>query len=508
MTTPRPPRAPSTRGLLSASSLGELLVFALEQRLQGSFVFETLDGKKSALFVEGGCIVKARTEDPVEPLGRLLAEARLIDTATLDSGLIEAGLTGHRIGEVLVEREAVTPEQVEAALGEQLGRRVSLIGRLPGSSAYGFYADRDLLGGWPSCNADPLALIWRSVRDATGWTPRQQELLTSLAGRMLRLHPAAAPERLGLSQQEQIVVNALRTRPRGIAELLRAGLLEGAALQRLMYTLALTQQIEQGPQALPLDAGANLRRTSRSPLGSYASRPPRGRASSAPGRPSVAPGRPSVAPGRPSVAPGRPSVAPGRPSVAPGRPSVAPGRGSSSSGISASQPPRPPSSLRALAGERRTESTGSLHPTDPVLLASARASYDAAREHVQRQQFEPAEKLARKASEADTGNAEYLALHAWLRAQLGELQNPQLAAQIVAALDRAALKQRESVSIRFYRGQVLNRLGREEEALRDFRFVLQREPGHVDAARELRLLQMRQRSAEKRPSLLAKLFLR
>jgi tetratricopeptide (TPR) repeat protein len=371
------------------------------------------------------------------------------------------------------------------------------------------------------CDADPLALIWRSVRDTTGWTPRQKELLTSLAGRKLRLHPAAAPERLGLSQQEQIVVNALRTRPRAIEELLRAGLLEGAALQRLMYTLALTQQIEQGPHALPVDASANLTRTSRPPLGSYASQPPAGRASAAPGRtsltpgrasltpgrPSLAPGRPSLAPGRPSAAPGQPSVAPGRPSAAPGRPSIAPGWGSASD-IPASQPPRPPSSLRPFAGERRSESTGSLHPTDPVLLASARESYDCAREHVQRQQFEQAEKLARKACEADTGNAEYLALHAWLRAQLGELQNPELASQIVAALDRAALKQRESVSIRFYRGQVLNRLGREEEARQDFRFVLRREPGHVDAARELRLQQMRNRSAEKRPSLLAKLFLR
>jgi len=161
-----------------------------------------------------------------------------------------------------------------------------------------------------------------------------------------------------------------------------------------------------------------------------------------------------------------------------------------------------------MPGERRSESSGSLHPTDPVQLASARTSFDAAREHVQRQQFEPAEKLARKACEADTGNAEYLALHAWLRAQLGELQNPEQASQIMAALDRAALKERESVSIRFYRGQVLNRLGREEEALRDFRFVLRHEPSHVDAARELRLHQMRKRSSEKRPSLLAKLFLR
>lgn len=475
------------------------MVFALEKRLDGSFVFETVDGKKSALFVDAGCIVKGRTEAPVEPLGRLLAEARLIDTATLDCGLAQAGLTGHRLGEVLVEQEAVTQGQVEAALGEQLGRRISAICRLPGSSAYGFYAERDFLGGWPVCDADPLALIWRSVRDASGWTPRQKEFLASLTGRKLRLHPVSAPERLGLAQQEQLVVNALRTRPRAIEELLRAGLLDGERLQRLMYTLALTQQIEQGPQVLPLDAAANLKRSSRPPLGSYGSQPPPGRPSAAP-RASVAPGHPSLAAGRPSLAPSRSSRAPARASVAPGRPSTA--------GLAASQPPRAPSSLRPLAGQRRTESTGSLHPDDPVLLASALASYEAAREHVLRQQFEPAEKLARKACEQDTGNAEYLALHAWLRAQLGELQNPELASQIVAALDRAALKQRESVSIRFYRGQVLSRLGRIEEALQDFRFVLRHEPGHVDAARELRLLQMRKRSAEKRPSLLAKLFLR
>jgi tetratricopeptide (TPR) repeat protein len=490
------------------------LVVALEQRLEGSLVFETIDGKKSALLVAAGCIAKACTEAPVEPLGRLLVEAGLIDSATLDSGLAQAGLTGHRLGQVLVELKAVTPGQVEAALGEQIGRRVSLIGGLPGSTAYGFYADRDLLGGWPVCDADPLALIWRAVRGTLGWTPRQQESLASLGGRKLRLHPASAPERLGLSQQERMVVNALRTRPRAIEELLRAALLDGERLQRLMYTLALTRQIEQGPLALPLDAAANLRRTSRPPLGSYASQPPQGRASLAPGRASLAPSRTSLAPSRASAAPSRASLTPSQGSVAPTRGSLAPSRASlapsrvSSSRMPPSQPPRSASSLRPLAAERRSESSGSLHPTDPVLLASARASYDAAREHVQRQQFELAEKLARKACAEDTGNAEYLALHAWLRAQQGELQNPELAAQIVAALDRAALKQRESVSIRFYRGQVLNRLGRDEEALRDFRFVLRHEPGHVDAARELRLQQMRKRGTEKRPSLLAKLFLR
>jgi len=287
-----------------------------------------------------------------------------------------------------------------------------------------------------------------------------------------------------------------------------------------MYALALTHQIEQGPGARPLDVGSNLRRSWRPPLGSHASvPPPRTRSSLPPARasqqpsaarrfslPPATPARASLPSGaRSSPPPGgaaRDSVAP-RPSL-PACPEAAPRR----SGVPESRPPRAHSSLRpAAVAERRTES-GSLHPTDPVQLASARASFEAAHEHVQRQQFEAAEKLARKATETDPGNAEYLALHAWLRAQLGELQNPERSSQIVAALDRAVLKERESVSIRYYRGQVLNRLGRAEEAVRDFKFVLRREPGHVDAARELRLHEMRKREAEKRPSLLAKLFLR
>jgi tetratricopeptide (TPR) repeat protein len=518
MTTLRPSRAPSTRGLLSASSLGELLAFALEQRLHGSLVFETPTGRKSALFLAAGCVTKARTADPVPPLGQLLVDERLIEPATLDAGLARAGLTGNRLGEVLVELAAVTEEQVEAALGEQLGRRVSLLGRLPGSSGYGFYVDRDFLGGSAVCDADPLALIWRAVRDAE-LTPRQKQEMVALSGRKLRLHPASAPERLGLTQQEQIVVNALRTRPRALDELLRAALLDGEKLQRLMYALVLTQQIEQGPGARPLDVGSNLSRSSRAPLGSYASLPlPGTRRSIAPARPSLQPSAdrrfslPPPTPARSSRLPSamRSSLPPGaRDSLAP-RPSLPtrPEAMPRSSSMPDSQPPRAHSSLRPAGAERRTESTGSLHPNDPVQLASARASFEAAREHVQRQQFEAAEKLARRAKETDPGNAEYLALHAWLRAQLGELRNPEQSSQIVAALDRAVLKERESVSIRYYRGQVLNRLGREEEAVRDFEFVLRHEPGHVDAARELRLHDMRKRGAEKRPSLLAKLFLR
>lgn len=491
MTTLWPALSPATRGRLAQSSLSELLAAALQHRLDGSFVFETIEGAKSVLVLQHGQVVKARTAAPVELLGQQLLQAGLIEDSALQSALTQAGLTKRPLGQVLLERQTLSSEALSLALDEQLRRRVTNIARLPSSSGYGLY-DRDFLADWLPCAADPLALLWIAQRDASSSSPRQLELLRSLIGRKLRLHPAATPERLGLASQEQFVVTALRARPRAVEELQRAGLIDSERLQRLIYVLALTHQLDHGQQLATVDA--NLQRTSRPPLGSR----------------SLPPALASLRPG--SIRP------PSLPALkhSPSQP-AGPRRSPSLPGLSRppTQPPARPSGVTPLASsslpvarERRSESAGSLHPTDPVVLARARECFEAACEHVQRQQLGAAEKLARKACEQDTGNAEYLALHAWLRAQLGELSDPAQAAQIVAALDRAVLKDRESIAIRFYRGQVLNRLGREDDAVREFRFVLRRDPGNVDAARELRLHEMRKRDPQKKPSLLAKLFLR
>jgi len=139
---------------------------------------------------------------------------------------------------------------------------------------------------------------------------------------------------------------------------------------------------------------------------------------------------------------------------------------------------------------------------------AAEAAFQAAQLCVRRKQFVQAERFARQACEHDRGSAEYLALHAWVRMQGGELSSPAHASQIMAALDRAVLKERASVSIRFYRAQVLKRLGRHDDAYKDFVFVARRQPGNLDAIREVRLHQMRLRNKQKASGVFSKLFLR
>jgi Flp pilus assembly protein TadD len=140
--------------------------------------------------------------------------------------------------------------------------------------------------------------------------------------------------------------------------------------------------------------------------------------------------------------------------------------------------------------------------------AEAARSVEAAQELIAKRQFSEAERLVREACKADPTNAEHLALHAWLRMQNGDLGVPALAVQIVAALERAVMKAPMSVSVRFHRAQVLKRLGRDEDAYKDFRFVARRAPDQLDAVREVRLHLIRTRNKQKQSGVFSKIFLR
>ncbi len=98
-----------------------------------------------------------------------------------------------------------------------------------------------------------------------------------------------------------------------------------------------------------------------------------------------------------------------------------------------------------------------------------------------------AEKEALIAFENDPTQADHVALHVWIQAQKPGAPLTDLAVQ----LEKAARTEPNNLRVRWYRGQLLKRLGREREALHDFRFIVERDPRHTDAHREVRLYAMR-----------------
>lgn len=122
---------------------------------------------------------------------------------------------------------------------------------------------------------------------------------------------------------------------------------------------------------------------------------------------------------------------------------------------------------------------------------SASAAFRAAQECIKRHQLDRAQALAEQLRQQEGARVESQALLAWIQAQREDPRNTRQGHAILSSLNHAIRQEPNNPRIRFYRGQVLKRLGRTEDALKDFRFSARQDPSNLDAIRELRVHNMR-----------------
>lgn len=137
-----------------------------------------------------------------------------------------------------------------------------------------------------------------------------------------------------------------------------------------------------------------------------------------------------------------------------------------------------------------------------------RKAFEAARINLKRGALSEASAFAQQACDGEPECLQFRALHAWLRVQRGELQGEADAAEVLAILTRALREQRHDLEIRLYRARVLSRLGRMEEAIRDFSVVASMDPRNLEAVREVRLYQARTQRQSSLSGVLSKVFTR
>ncbi len=126
-------------------------------------------------------------------------------------------------------------------------------------------------------------------------------------------------------------------------------------------------------------------------------------------------------------------------------------------------------------------------------IVNAATCFQKAEVFLKKRMLGPAEQEAKRAHESDPEQADYLALLSWIQANKPDsaAKLPEILAQLSAAVHMSP----ESEKIRFYRAQVLTRLGRHLEAVNDYRLVVAKNPHNIDAQREIRLWEMRQHGA-------------
>jgi curved DNA-binding protein CbpA len=511
-----------------------LLVYALDHQLTGTLVLEEPSGSKHAIYFVLGAPAKIRTATPVAFLGEVLVQLGDLSEEQRAVTLSQAQRSNKLHGEVLLRNGDIEEARLREGLREQLQCKVMHLIALPPETVFGYYAQANFLeqwGGREHVRSKPLALIWRLV-ETQARPEHVVEVLERLGERHLRLHHDAPVLRFRFARAEQSVIEVLRAKPQPLAELLARDLAEPLRVRRLIYALAITRQLDLGvPGVEPVGVDESPS-SSRMPV-SPTFTPPGGTSAVAEPASAARASQASIPPAvyDPEVLSFRAEIALRAERVDEGLYEV----------LGLSRDAEPGDIQNAFIALARKWHPDRLGPdfrdrkeqanrvfarmseaqqvlSDPVQrreydqrvriagkeaqeqehvqrVLRAATAFQKAEVHLKRNNLAAAEAEATQALADDPDQAEYQALVAWIMAQKPNAQLEEL----IKALDRAVGMQPNNVRARWYRGQLYKRIGKENRAVQDFRFIVERDPRHLDAHREVRLYQMR-RSGSRPPS--------
>ena len=523
--------APTANGTFAKTPFLHLVLYALEKKLTGTMELLTPD-KRSAvvLFVEGQP-AKVRTSEPVAYLGTVLKEMGLITDEQLTRSLTDLAkekAAGRKLhGQVLIASGSINGDKLRAGLVEQIGRKLRHVASMPPETAYAYFDGFDALHAWGGDNpqgTDPFPFLRAMLRDNAP-VDHMKAALARVATSAFRLVPDADVARLRLSKDETFAVDLLRLRPLRPPELGMAGRLDDASAEQLGYLLLVTKQVDVVPVSEASPASVRSR-PSRSPAQPTSSPPP-GRVS-APPVPPATPATPAP-PGLSAELSARWTEISTRAATIdradyfmmlelsrdathedvesafftlakrwhPDRlpPELAPVREACSRVFA-----RMSEARSTLADEEQrtrymtllAEGSGSPEMQESVakVLEAAR-DFQKAEICFKRNDLAQAEALCRKAQDADGTQPDYLALLAWLVAMKPESQSESKTLECIKMLDRAVALSNRCEKAYFWRAMLYKRLGKNDRATKDFKQAFELNPRNIDAAREVRLQQMR-----------------
>ncbi len=540
---------PSATGTLEKNPILHLLVSALEHESSGTLVIETPLGGRSALHLAGGIPTKFKTAEPIERFGSVLVKLGWLEESNSEKSFEAACSLGKLHGEYLVEIGALAADVVARGLRTQMLRKLQWACKLAPSSVYGLYEGQDFLARWAGAGTpiSPLRAVWQLARDMQE-SVSLSKLIERFESQILRIHHKAVLDKFGFDAAERALFDVLKARPQTLTELIRLNILPVPNLHRAIYILALTRQFEFGTSSEPMGLGSHFD-SIHEILGQRKFRS---------SRPVAIAARLAVSPDAIS-ANVHESTAPTSNEVTARQKQNQEviERRHILQNLSASHEQmdfyqllginRDVTTDQILAAffqlakqfhpdklgpelvdmhdvsarifshlteaqqtlsdpRRRAEYDRQLtHGSTPAdfeqeriqLVIHAATSFQKAEVLFKKRMLAAAELEARRAHENDPEQADYLALLAWIQASKpnSEDQLPQLLDQ----LNEAAKMGPESEKTRFYRAQVLSRLGRHREALADYRFVVSKNPHHIDALREIRIWEMRRKGQESSP---------
>jgi hypothetical protein len=468
---------PMATGVLSERPLAQLLAYARDHKMNGTFELADDPRQYGLISVSAGAVARVWTSEPVSYLGHVLYEGGAIDAGQLGASLAEIAATKELHGQLLLSRGLISQAQLATALRQQRLRKLHHAFTFPPTARFAYYSEVDLVGERPGDvePIDPLPAIWRGIVTQPQWDHVSAAVL-ALAGRHVKL--TTLFDMQTFRDVEREAIESLYHWPATIPLLATRPGMDEPAAQLVVYFLLMNKLAEVTDAPSIAAPPPSVR-----PLASPSIR--------VPGIPSMRPsGLVPAVPSPPSSA--RLSAPP------PSSRSVAP-PSSAHAGVPSSGPvssEAPPSSVRP------TE-TASMRP-----MTSVRPS-----------PFEPP---------PEDPEAQNAVAQAELQFMLGERRealelvrnaltlSPKMPAALVllAALEASAVKKGDEDKLRdiarrldllisrnpqvrrgrYYRSQLRRRLGDVEGAVDDLEIAVEQDPDDADARSALKIMQ--QKAAE------------
>ncbi len=246
---------PSAEGRFGKTPFGHVLLYIREHALSGTLSIDgpaggALAGEHFFSF-ETGSLAQSWVATGVDRLGDLLVELKVITSAARKDAEVVHHATKQLIGDVFVEMGLCDNAAIARALAEQNRRRAVRMFAL-GDAAYRFYQDSDLLEGFgrERFSVDVLAIVWLGVQ-ASPPNATISAVLARVGDNAIRLRANAMLDAFGFSDDVQHVLDVLRLGPATVRDL-ESFSKDPQIARALAYVLLTSKQAELAPNEKPL----------------------------------------------------------------------------------------------------------------------------------------------------------------------------------------------------------------------------------------------------------------
>ena len=531
---------PSATGVLARTPLAHLYVYLSERRLTGTLVLRPTDGPEASLFIRDGHALRIHTTEPAHYLGRVLTDLGFLNEHQLRQSLERMKVERKQQGQILIEAGFIREAQLAEGLLHQANRKLRAIFRYAAATTYAYYADADFVAAASTDSPiaiDLLPVTWRAINEYPSWDTVQATLQRIGSGRV-QLARGADLARCEFLHDEAAAALSLKT-ARSVDEIVELGLLDARTCELLVYFLMITKQVDVlgAPVADEDPTSSRFARQSSISVGSPTS-PPDAAAPSSGSRPVASrSGAPSgaMAIAGPASSFGAAPPAERRAEIECVAASLESldhfellGVARTADGAEATKafmalakrwhPDRLPAELADLkatcaglfarlneahatlsSDERRAQylasggSAAAPSGSDAAVVSSlsAAAAFQKAEFFLARGEVSEAERLARQALELDSRAPEIQALVAWIDGS-NPSASPRAIEAAIGTLTRALEGSDSMEKGFFWRATLLKKSGRLAEAVSDFKRAVDLNPHNIDAAREVRIFNMRQ----------------